>query len=297
MEVILLIKEDIKLQKLELHINKLLRKDLYRNRHVSCCPICDSSEYTKYGWYNGIQRYKCKECGKTFSNSTNSLWSYSKHNPTKWIEFIELMMEKKSLRFCAAKLEINLATAFYWRHKILHGLSLDSVPIKLKGTIYIGKTLLKENFKGCRIIETPVRRTVWVIGAKGSDDSMLIKPISKGLWDLKNFNDRIYSKIEKASYIVPYGDRYISLVAKSHNKNLIKELTDENRIKFLRMNINIWLKSFCGIATKYLENYLSFFILFNLDKEIDYMNLNNYLTFGNRYIKVKEIGFPKFQYV
>lgn len=285
-----MIKEDISLKKLELHINGLLKKDIYNNKEIKCCPICDSSKFIKYGSYKEIQRYKCKECGKTFSKATNSLWSYSKHNPNKWIEFIELMLEKKSLRFCADRLKINLVTAFYWRHKILHGLTLDCMSNKLKGNIYIGKTLLIENFKGCRNIETPLRRNIWIVGAKGSDDSMLAKPISKGSWNLKKFNEMIYSKIEKGSYIVPYGDRYLSLVAKSHNKNLIKQTNDENRIRFLRSNLNKWLKSFYGIATKYIENYLTLFILFNLDKTIDYMDLINYLSLGDRFISTKTIG-------
>jgi transposase-like protein len=290
MEVILLIKEDRQLKILHLHINELLKKDLYKEKQIKCCPICDSSEYIKYGSYNGIQRYKCKDCGKTFSKTTNSLWSYLKHSPSKWIEFVELMLEKKSLRFCAAKLNINLTTAFYWRHKVLNGLNLESVDIKLKGDIYIGKTLIKENFKGCRNIITSFRSNLWVVGARGVDDLMIVKPISKGNWNLKRFNEKIYSKIEKNSYIIPYGDRYISSVAKSHNNKLIKKTNNENRIMFLRSNLNRWLKSFRGIATKYLEEYLSLFILFNLDKVIDYMDLINYLSLGYGFIGTKAIG-------
>lgn len=288
--MVLLIKEDIELKKLELHINKVLKKDFYSNKHLECCPICGSNNYIKYGSYKEIQRYKCKDCEKTFSKATNTLWSYSKYSPSKWIEFIELMIEKKSLRHCADKLGINLTTAFYWRHKILHGLSLETLPNKLKGYVYIGKTFVKENFKGCRNIETPSRDKIWVIGAKGIDDSMLVNPICKRSWDLRSFNEKIYYKIEKESYIIPYGDNYISLVAKSHNNKLIKEATPENKIKYLGLNLNKWLKSFHGIATKYLEDYLSLFILFNLNKIIDYMDLKNYLTFGDRFIRTKEIG-------
>lgn len=199
------------------------------------------------------------------------------------------MIDKKSLRFSAAKLDISLVTAFYWRHKILHGLTLDSLPKKLNGDIYIGKTLIQENFKGCRNINTSIRRNIWIIGAKGSEDSVLIKPISTGIWNLKEFNDKIYSKIEEKSYIIPYGDRYISSVAKSHNKKVLIKKNDENRIKFLRSNLNKWLRCFHGIATKYLEKYLSFFILFNLDKKIDCMDLKNYLAFGDYFIKTEEI--------
>jgi len=100
-----LIQEDLYLKQLKVYINSLLKKDIYKSRNIYCCPICGSIKYIKYGSYDEIQRYKCKECKKTFSKTTNSLWSYSKKTPDKWIEFIELMMEKKSLRFCAEKLK------------------------------------------------------------------------------------------------------------------------------------------------------------------------------------------------
>ncbi|WP_297417493.1 transposase [Clostridium sp.] len=82
------------LKKLELHTNEVLKKNIYKNLNIRCCPICGSEIYIKYGSYKGIQRYKCKKCNKTFSNTTNSLWSYSKKNPKLWIEFLELMIEK-----------------------------------------------------------------------------------------------------------------------------------------------------------------------------------------------------------
>ena len=51
-----------------------------------------------------------------------------------------------------------------------------------------------------------------------------------------------------------------------------------------------WFSPFKGIATKYLEEYLSFFVLFNLDKMIDYIDITSYLSFGNRFRRTKEIG-------
>ena len=61
-------------------------------------------------------------------------------------------------------------------------------------------------------------------------------------------------------------------------------------MKFIIMNIIKWFSPFKGIATKYLEEYLSFFILFNLDRKIDYVYIVSYLSFGNRFIRTKEIG-------
>ena len=79
-EVTFLIQKNVNSRKLEENINSLLKKEIYKNRNknIECCPICGGKKYIKHGSYKGIQRYKCKECGKTFSNTTNSLWSYSK---------------------------------------------------------------------------------------------------------------------------------------------------------------------------------------------------------------------------
>jgi len=288
-----LIQEDIKLKKLKLHINSLLKKDIYMNKHIECCPLCGGRNYIKYGSYKGIQRYQCKECWKTFSKATNSLWSYSKKNPSQWIEFIELMMEKKSLRFCADKLNISLVTAFYWRHKILYGLKLDSIPNELKGDIYIVKIIIPENFKGCRKITTTWRWNIWIVVARDTEDSMIATQVCKHCWDLKKFNEKIYSKIKKDSYIIPYEDRYLSIVSKKHNKKLMRPSMEEDRGKYFIINLDGWLRSFHGVATKYLEEYLSFFVLFNLNRIIDYMGIMNQLSFGDRFIKIKEIGLAR----
>ena len=285
------INTNINIKKSKVDINNLFKHDIYKNKKIECCPICGGSKYIKHGFYKQIQRYKCKECGKTFSNNTNLLWSYSKKDLNKWLKFIQLMMRKKSLRFCAEKLHINLATAFYWRHKILHGLKIDSIPNTLKGDVHINKTIIIENFKGCRNITTTQRRNIWIIAAKGNEDSMIVMPIFKDFWNWNIFDEKIYSKIQKGSYIVAYKDRYIGVKAKEHNKKLVKEVECDDRIKYIIRNLNKWLSNFKGIATKYLEEYLSLFILSNLDRTINYMDIMSYyLPFGNRFIKTKEIG-------
>lgn len=288
--MILLIKTDKYFKQLNIHISTLLKNDIYKNRHIEACPTCGEKRYIKYGSYNGIQRYKCKECGSTFSNATNCLWSYSKKEPTKWIQFIEYILERKSLRFCAEKLEISLVTAFYWRHKVLHGLTFSSVPEKLSGNVYIQRKLLPENFKGSKNITTNKRHNIWVIAAKGDYDSLIAKPISRGFWDLPSFNKKIYYLIDKKSYIIPYGDRYISLVANKHNKKRIKIVQDDNKLKFFHNTLGLWLKKYHGVATKYLEEYLSLFSLFIIEKQINSMGMFNQLSSGDKFIKIKVIG-------
>lgn len=286
-----MILKKVDLQRLKLHVNNFIKEDIYKNRKIECCPNCGGNKYIKYGTYKNIQRYKCKECGKTFSKTTNSLWSYSKKDLNKWIKFVELTMKRKTLRFCAKKLKINLATAFFWRHKILHGLKIDSIPNILKGNVHIHKTILKENFKGKKnVVMGERRRNIWIIAAKGDEDSMLVMPIFKDCWNWKIFNHKIYSRIEENAYMVPYLDRYIEIKAKEHNKEIKKEVESDNRIKYIIRNLNKWMDKFKGVATKYLEGYLAFFVLFNLNRKIDYMDIISYLYNKDLFIKTKEIG-------
>ncbi|GKU24025.1 IS1/IS1595 family N-terminal zinc-binding domain-containing protein [Clostridium folliculivorans] len=298
-----MINQDIKFERLDSHINQTLKKDLYDNRIVSHCPSCKCREYIKYGFYKGIQRYKCKVCGITFSKTTNSLWSYSKKDTRTWMEFIELLLEKKSLRFCAKKLNISLVTAFYWRHKILHSINLDITPDKLSGVVHVGKTIVRENFKGSRNIKSfnlnrdcPVnlRKNVWIIGAKGDDDSLFIKPLFNSCWNLTTFNIKLYSKIEENSYIVHYGDRHLSQVARKHNKKRVLKVESYNNLRYFRSNIKKWFEVFHGVATKYLQRYLSFFVLFKLTLPINSVNLmfHNLLN-GDKFIKTSKIRIIK----
>ncbi|MDS0526970.1 hypothetical protein NNC19_14855 [Clostridium sp. SHJSY1] len=166
-----MIKKDYDLKRLKLHIGSILKKDLYKSRKkiIKCCPTCGSEKIIKHGFYNGIQRYKCKNelCSKTFSLSTNSIWSYSKKTAEKWGEFIELMLERRTLKYCAERLSININTAFYWRHKVLHAIRFDNIPKSLFGNIHMTKSTMKESFKGCRNISKLERDNIFIVSAKG----------------------------------------------------------------------------------------------------------------------------------
>lgn len=269
---------------------KLFIEKEMTNRQVKACPICKGENYIKYGMYNGIQRYKCKGCGKTFSLTTNSVCKYSKKKIKLWIEFIELMLARKTLREAAEKLKINLGTAFYWRHKILNVLEGIYTPEKLKDDVHISKGVIKENFKGSRNIKTNIRKEILIFEAKGKADSILAMPVCKEIWNLKNFNTKVYSKIDKGAYIIPYGDRYLTAIARKHNINLLRKTdVEEGKVKYFRFYLKVWLVKFRGIATKYLKEYLSWFVLYNLDRLIDDICIITNLFSREKYIRGKDI--------
>jgi len=289
-----LIQVDNLSQKNENYKCELFRKSLYENRkaNINCCPICGYTKYIKYGSYEGVQRYKCKnqECNKTFSLATGCVWSYSKKGLEKWCEFLELMVQNKTLRACAFKLNINLGTAFYWRHKIIHAMTVKGIPTSLFGNVHMTTLKMKENFKGTRNICTTERKRIWIISASGEDDLMFSLPICKDLWSIKAFNKMIYPKIKKTSYIKPYYDRYIYAIAKKHNKNIVKLEADiEIKIQNIRGSSSIWFERFRGIATKYLKGYLCWFIISYKKKVVNSFNIISELAKEFTYISTKEL--------
>lgn len=274
-----MIKVDVDYNKLKDHTNSLLKKNIYDRRNVDICPHCKSKRYIKYGKFNGIQRFKCKECNKTFSLVTKSLWSYSKKKPSDWFKFCELILEKKVLRECAEILSININTAFAWRHKILNMLSKIQSEIMLKGNVHMVKTTTKENFKGKKKIETDVREKVLVVSANGDMDTMLSLPLCKRVWSFKAFEVKVVPRLSKGASIIPYADRCIYLAAKKYGGDSGEKIDADNE---LMENFNLiyksWFKKFKGVATKYLLHYLSWFILFCREKIFNYVDFLYELT-------------------
>ena len=124
---------------------------------ISNCPHCNSHVLSRWGnTSQGKQRYRCKNCYKTFSTLTGtSLFRMKK--PGKWLKYIECMCLSNSLRYAANKLDINLKTAFRWRHPFLKSPS-EHKPTKLAGIIEADETFVPESFKGSKKMLRESRR-------------------------------------------------------------------------------------------------------------------------------------------
>lgn len=120
----------------------------YQINYKKCCPKCGSTNFVKAGFTNkGLQRYKCHEHKGTFSTFTGTPYAYSKKDICRWIQFIKLMTTGASIRLCAKACNLNIATAFFWRHKILKAI-LEMLPKNLRGIIEINEVFFAESFKG-----------------------------------------------------------------------------------------------------------------------------------------------------
>ena len=94
-------------------------KKVIEPRKITNCPHCQSTHFVKNGKDCGNQRYLCRDCKKSFVEQTGTILFGTQKDIEVWEKYIHCMIEKYPLRKCAKICEINLATAFAWRHKIL----------------------------------------------------------------------------------------------------------------------------------------------------------------------------------
>lgn len=279
------------------YTNNLTTIDLLKDRKIDACPYCNCRNIIKYGRYRGLQRFKClnENCKRTFSQKTKTLFSHSKKSSELWIKYFILMNNGKSLRECAAILNINLATSFYWRHKILITQNKNYYSI-LKNYVEVSKIMIKENFKGDKKSNTYRKEKVFIACAMDSNKNLLSKVIARYTISLKSIDMYFSYNIDKNAVLSSYNDRYFDIYSKKHNSSIfpikediiskiVKEINDNdnnfsnknyiNDIKNLNsnlpykclfihsfsLNIKRWLMRFRGVATKYLENYLNWHII------------------------------------
>lgn len=312
--------------------NDLTLIDILKDKKISNCPHCNGKNFIKHGKYKGVQRFRCTNglCKKTFSSKTNTLFYNSKKSIDVWIKYFILMNNGKSLRECASTLKINLATCFFWRHKILIT-QIKNNDKYLKNYVEVSKIIIKENFKGNKSARYTKKENIFIACGMDSNNTIISKPISRYTISLSSINKNFADNFDKDSIISAYNDRYFDVYAKKHNssslplsKNTILDLIEQirnNKIKtknpedlisinkhlpynciFIHsfsLNIKKWLIRFKGVATKYLENYLNWHIL-NFRHNYKTYLINQITLFKEQfintiYIRIKD--FPKYRIV
>ncbi len=280
----------------EKHENKEKQEDIIqdiieRRFHKGrVCPHCKCKDIWKYGVEGGKQRYKCKnkECGRTFRYTTLSPMYNSKKGINKWIEYMRCMVMGLTLMISSEIVGINIATAFYWRHKIMDGLRTNMGVGNIGGNVEIGHMLVMESTKGKKrwIYDFP-RRCGTKNKYRGLFDEPKYHPVFKGhrvnyilcgldksgnmmaeLTDIRQMNPKILSimfdgRIDRGSVVSTEGNRHYHTYVKKSGLKLGRENTgddckDYNIRALMRMKkeIRTWITRFKGVSSKYMNNYL-----------------------------------------
>ena len=115
---------------------------------IACfgCPHCGDFAIGAWGRANGMPRYRCKACRKTFTPLTGTPLS-GLHYKDRWIDQARALISAESIAKAAERCAIDHTTAFRWRHRFLSALNQDK-PKSLSGIVEADETFILESFKG-----------------------------------------------------------------------------------------------------------------------------------------------------
>lgn len=123
---------------------------------MACCLHCGSESITRNGSNRGLQRYRCKDCGRSFNATTETPLSRLRKKEL-FLAQAECLAQGLSVRATAAKLGVSVSTAFRWRHRFLQEV-VSQQPRQLSGLLEADETYFLESQKGSRHLTRPARR-------------------------------------------------------------------------------------------------------------------------------------------
>ena len=252
----------------------------FKNNHH--CPHCGSNKINK----NGTSTHKypqfiCRNCHKTYTIRTNTIFYYSKKNIKVWQEYIELFSQGLSLRKIVEKMDgkISYPTSFYWRHKILEVMKNLDNHDKLDGIVEADETFFEESQKGNKHIKdrkprkrgynsytyTP-KKKVCALTAIDRQKHSFNRPVCYGHIGIEQ-TMILQHRIKENSILITDGERSyrklqdVKLKQLKFGKPQIKDnkIIHMNTINSFHSGLKKFMVRFNGVATKYLDNYVNYF--------------------------------------
>lgn len=243
---------------------------------VHQCPHCQNEHFSLWGYTRqGRQRYRCKNCFRTFSTTTGTSL-YRLKLADKWLNYAEHLWFSKSLRYVAHMLDINVKTAFKWRHRFLKNPAIRK-PSELCGIVEADETFIPESFKGKKQIpraprkrggdHVPLVPIFIALDRNGAVTHQVLKHNTK-----KELGDALGPLLKPDSALCTDGNLSYCTIVKSLKFNLDHKrlLASENQVTIDKiyhiqtvnnfiMRWKRWMVRFYGVGTAYLEHYLAWF--------------------------------------
>ena len=239
------------------------------------CPGCAATAIKKWGWANGLRRYRCKACRLTFNALTGTPLAQL-HKRELWGGHAQALVEGVSLRKVAARLDVDLTTAFRWRHRFLQA-PKDAKPKRLEGTVEADETYFLYSEKGSRNLQRPARKRGGKAKKRGLSDEQVPVLIARDRTNATTdqiLADRSTASIAavlepviaKTAVLVSDGAQtYAAFARQAGLPHVGLNLSAGERtcgiyhiqnVNHYGSRLKTWMRRFNGVDTKYLDSYL-----------------------------------------
>lgn len=242
------------------------------------CPNCRGTRLYRHGKVNGLQRYRCKACNRTFNALSGTPLARLRLKAC-WLDFLDCMFNPATtVREAADSVGVHKNTSFRWRHRFLTVSKTDR-PDCLHGIAEADEIYLLESEKGSRNLTRPARHRGGAATKRGISDEQVCVLVARDrsgqTLDFVTGRGPV-TKAQLKRCLPAVLDPDVLLVSDSNAayRYFALEQRITHRAVNLRAGVRVdgaihvqnvnayhsrfrgWLRHFNGVATHYLPNYL-----------------------------------------
>jgi transposase-like protein len=240
------------------------------------CPHCGCARHHRCGHANGLQRYRCMHCGRSYNALTGTPLARLRHRD-KWLPYLQCLLESRTVRDAARRVDVARSTSFRWRHRFISGVRRER-PALLTGVVEADETYLLESQKGSRHLDRPARRRGGKAKRRGISrelDCVLVARDRGKITHAFVVGRGPVSARQLALHLQPVLSRDVMLISDSAQAyrtfSRAAGITHEainvragirargaihlNNVNGWHSRFKTWLRRFNGVASRYLANY------------------------------------------
>ena len=240
------------------------------------CPQCGHLHVQPWGSSDGLQRWRCKSCRRTFNALTGTPLARLRKREL-WLEHGRALADGISLRKVAGRCDVALSTAFRWRHRHLAAPKDVQAP-SLTGIVEADETYFLRSAKGSRKLLRAPRKRGGVASTPGLSDEhvpVLVACDRSGATVAARLDDRsaaalaphLDTVLARDALLVSDGAKAygaltrrlglghvgLNISAGEHVRDGIYHIQNVNG---WTSSLKLWMARFKGVATKNLPVYL-----------------------------------------
>jgi transposase-like protein len=240
------------------------------------CPHCACTRCHRSGAANGLQRYRCMGCTRSFNVLTGTPLARLRLRD-KWLAYFQCLIESLTVRASARRVAVAKSTSFRWRHRFISAVRRERRP-PLSGIVEADETYHLESQKGSRHLTRPPRQRGGKASQRGINselDCILVaRDRNKVTHDFVTGRGPVTAR-QLARHLLPVLSSDVLLVsdaAKAYHAfareagithefvNMQAGIRTRGAIHLQGVNgwhsrFKTWLRRFNGISSRYLANY------------------------------------------
>ncbi len=244
------------------------------------CPHCRAPGARRRGTVSALARYECRECGRTYNALTGTDLAHLRMKD-RWLEMASSMTDLETVRQSAQRCDIDKNTALRWRHRFLRAAGRLKKQVKIGGVAEADIIEVRHSDKGSHALpdERPARQrgepkkpgeapvSILTVVERGGDVRM-------GVLQAQNAGAIRYELgdcLERGTLITTdaaknFGKTFRKMGVHHERVNLAQKQRVNGpyhvqTINGIHARLRGFLRTFNGVATKYLNLYLEWFCL------------------------------------